>query len=357
MNNKELLNEQLIKAILDKNYKKVYYILALKADVNARACGGIGCSALSVAKKIGALKIANLLEQRGGIEINPSSENADALGLLYFKALSEDDVKSTFLCGGNIEMKNKGSTPLLDALENRQYCKAKWLLKYGADVNAVNSDGRSALFYVVDDGADEIFMEILERGGNIHQVDFLGNSILFNAMYSGRYGKATKLIEKGADINTKNKNGDTPLLITCFYGSPFGVELLLKAGANVNVRDNDKNTPLTLASRNDRNMTRDGFEMLIEAGADIDAKDGYGDRAIDICIIDEKWDIVCCLIEYGAKVDEKNKEKIEKVSDKDVVEMIKEALDKRKERMKVKNKMIKKTIKVSDFFKKIFERK
>ena len=350
------LNECLIKDILGKNYKRVWYIVSLKADVNTRACNGIGCSCLSIARKIGATEIAEFFESKGAIEIQPNQEEADALGVLYFNALSEDDVKSTFLCGGNIEVKNKGSTPLLDALENRQYCKAKWLLKYGADVNAVDYDGRNALFYVVDDGYDEIFNEILERGGNIHQVDFLGNSILFNAIYSGRYGKATKLIEKGADVNTKNKNGDTPLLVTCFYGSPLGVELLLKAGANVNVRDNDKNTPLTLASRNDRNMTRDGFEMLIEAGADINAKDGYGDRAIDICIIDEKWDIVCCLIEYGALIDGKNQKRLECVADEKVKEKINEAFVKRNNNKKIKNKVGNKVIKVDKFFKSFFER-
>ena len=75
---------------------------------------------------------------------------------------------------------------------------------------------------------------------------------------------------------------------------------------------------------------------------------GIWDNTIDVFVETES---------YRKLEDEKNKEKIEKVSDKDVVEMIKDALDKRKERMKVKNKMIKKTIKVSDFFKKIFERK
>ena len=349
------LNECLIKDILEKNFKRVRYIVSLKADVNTRACDGIGCSCLSVARKIGATDIAEFLESKGAIEIKPNQEEADVLGRLYFGVLSEDEVRTTFLCGGNIEVKNKGNTPLLDALENRQYSKAKWLLKYGADVNAVNYDERNALSYVVEDGDDEIFNEILERGGNIHQVDFLGNSILFGAVSNGRYARATTLIERGADVNVRNKKGDTPLMITCFYGNSNGVELLLKAGANVNVRDKEKNTPLTLASRNCGNMTRDGFEMLIEAGADINAKDGFGDRAIDICIISEKWDEVCCLIEYGAFIDDENQKRLERVDDENVREKINEAFVKRNNNKKIKNKVAEKVIKVDKFFKSFFE--
>ena len=361
MNNKELLNEQLIKAILDKNYKKVHYILALKADVNARAFMGNGRSCLSIAKKIGALEIANLLEERGGVEINPSSEEAKNLGVGVFYCLTEDEVKNHFLMGADFNVRdNNGDTPLLVTLKYKQFSHAWWYIKYMNNVNAINNEGKNALFYAVSKPDEEMFNdfweELLKKGADVFQVDYNGNSVLFYAIESRKYDRAKDLIKRGLNVNRASKEGISALDIACFMGDAEGVDLLIKNGADVNKKDRKKITPLIYAVRNEK-VTNEIVRMLLEAGANMDEKDCFGERAIDVAINWQRWDIVCSLIEYGAKVDEKNKEMIEKVSDKNVVEMIKDALDKRKERMKVKNKMIKKTITVSDFFKKIFERK
>ena len=344
----EKLNEHLIKDILAKNYKRVRYILALKADVNTRACGGIGCSALSVAKKIGATDIAKLLEDNGAIDIIPNAEEAEALGRLYFNALSEEEVKSLFLCGGNLEVRNSyGDTPLLRALRYEQFSKAKWLLKYGADVSAVDYEDRNALFYVAGkhggDFFNELWNEMIEKGANIHQVDYLGNTLLNVAVDEGRFARALDLIKSGVDVNYANKNGETPIYIACFRGTSYLVELLIKNGADINAKDKRNNTPLTISARLGRDASCDIIKMLVEAGANMDAKDEFGDRALDILIDTSSWDSACVLIENGALIDKSNSKRIEyalerdELSD-DVKKMIKGALERRDENLKLKNR-------------------
>lgn len=80
------------------------------------------------------------------------------------------------------------------------------LIDNGAEADAVNDQGNTLLFTVVD----EAFAELEEKYLPIIQL----------------------LIERGADVNRQNpKTGDTPLHLACAMFNLSAVELLLKAGA------------------------------------------------------------------------------------------------------------------------------
>jgi len=312
MNNKELLNEQLIKAILDKNYKKVHYILALKADVNARACGGIGCSCLSIAKKIGALEIANLLEERGGIEINPSSEEADELGkkIFDFGADDKEEIKRLFLMGANLEVINiLGNTLFLDAVKNSKYTVINTLLDLGVDINAVNRVGRNALFYAVRYFNEDLFFDLLERGIDVHVVDEDGCNILFEAIgCPGGGDRLQRLIDKGVNLNQMSKNtGTTPLGFACLWENSHDALKLIEAGCRVNVRNNRGKTPLIDVVCSSR-MKVEVLEAMLERGVDIDYE-GYMGRSALVWALNSSdglsnnvWKKIALLIEYGANI-------------------------------------------------------
>ena len=352
----EKLNEQLIKAILDKNCKKVHYILALKADVNTRACGGIGCSALSVAKKIGALKIANLLEERGGIEINPSSEEADELGkkIFDFGADDKEEIKRLFIMGANLEVTNiLGDTLFVDAVRNSKYTVTNLLIELGADIHAKTREGRNALFYAVRYFNEDLFFDLLERGIDVHVVDKDGCNILFEAIgCPGGGDRLQRLIDKGVNLNQISKDtGTTPLGLACLWDNSHDALKLIEAGCCVNVRNDRGKTPLIDVVCSPR-IKIEVLEAMLEREVDIDYE-GYMGRSALVWALNSSdglnsnnvWKKIALLIEHGVKIKESEQKLIDEKSKwYGREDMIKEAFVKREERFNRKKEEERKKI-------------
>lgn len=132
-------------------------------------------------------------------------------------------------------------TPLhLAALENKgnsHQVAIYLLLKNGADVNAQDSQGRTALHYFVWASVSPVILDLFLK---------------FNA-----------------DINVKNKNRETPLFDSVRYGKVEMAQLLAERGANVTqYSDIDRSTPLHWAClKCDEKM----IKCLVDNGADINA--------------------------------------------------------------------------------------
>ena len=135
------------------------------------------------------------------------------------------------------------------------------LLKNGADVNAQDKQGKTALHYVV--GSARVRSELYEQ----EQIQLLDT-----------------LFKYKANPNIKDGEGNTALAqaLQATIGQHIGImelERLLQAGADPNVQNNEGKTPLILACEIDAN-----FEMilaLIQAGADVKTLDNAGKAAID----------------------------------------------------------------------------
>lgn len=92
------------------------------------------------------------------------------------------------------------------------------LLSLGADVSAVNKDGKTPLMVAMGcDAPRTIVACLLDYGADINATDFHGNSPLhFTARYrdlSEAADVTSLLLERGADINGQDERGRTPLHI------------------------------------------------------------------------------------------------------------------------------------------------
>jgi ankyrin repeat protein len=73
---------------------------------------------------------------------------------------------------------------------------------------------------------------LLNRGANVNATDHEGKTALMWAAQNGRQDVVPVLLEKGADVNAKDKKGKTALDLARNYQQEHTGALLLKAGAN-----------------------------------------------------------------------------------------------------------------------------
>ena len=104
------------------------------------------------------------------------------------------------------ELINKGFNPdegLINAIEKRNKDIVKYLLKKGANANAINNEGYSALSLAVFLDKEEIVELLLETGADIHHKK---DEALILAAGVGRLEIIKLLFSKGAYIHAQDDN-------------------------------------------------------------------------------------------------------------------------------------------------------
>jgi len=142
-------------------------------------------------------------------------------------------------------------------------------LDRGADVNAAEGDGITALHAAAEVGHVEIVEILLARGANVAAATRIGAYQPLHVAALGAHADvAEALLEAGADADAVTSNtGVTPLHLAA--GAVDGaetVEVLLEHGADANARESSSGqTPLMFAAAENR---ADAIRVLLRAGAD-----------------------------------------------------------------------------------------
>jgi ankyrin repeat protein len=159
----------------------------------------------------------------------------------------------------------KGQTPLHCAVMSA--VPAPILIRQldlGADVNARDKQGATALFFCQRVDACRA---LLDRGALVNAVDCRGNTALHSA---GQIDLCRVLLEHGADINAIGADANTPLIAICkvAQGEPNVVRLLIDWGADVCAAGGD-GTALHWVARH--RLPAASAALLLAAGANPDA--------------------------------------------------------------------------------------
>ena len=78
---------------------------------------------------------------------------------------------------------------------------------------------------------------LLEKGADVNAADERGVTALMNAAYYGHLDIIKLLLEKGADVNAKDVYGYTPLILASGGGNLKAAKLILEYGADIDARD------------------------------------------------------------------------------------------------------------------------
>jgi ankyrin repeat protein len=146
------------------------------------------------------------------------------------------------------------------------------LLQRGADANAAQGDGMTALHWAAERADSEMTAMLLTAGASVRAITRIGSyTALHLAAKSGSAPVIELLVKAGADVNVATTNsGATPIHLAAASGSVRAVELLADAGADLNAREGLwGQTPLIFAASLDR---ADVIRTLLAKGADPDVK-------------------------------------------------------------------------------------
>jgi ankyrin repeat protein len=162
------------------------------------------------------------------------------------------------------------------ALEEKDYEKALTLIRNGADVNAVNAEGKTALRFAASMKTPDILLALLEKGAlvnfqgpdgttalmiaarnslrnteillshgaRVDLMDDIKQTVIFYAVLGDEPAVIPILVASKASINLYNQYGNTPLILAATKGKPAIVAELLRQGADPSLTDKNGITAL-----------------------------------------------------------------------------------------------------------------
>jgi ankyrin repeat protein len=162
-----------------------------------------------------------------------------------------------------------GDSPVADAAMRGDAETVRTLLREGADVNAAQGDGMTALHWAAERGDAVLAEVLLYAGANVGAVTRLGDyTPLHLAAKAGNAPVLETLIVAGSDVDAVTATGGvTALHFASASSSPDAVAVLLRHGAALNARETRwGQTPLMFAVALNR---VEAVRVLVEHGADV----------------------------------------------------------------------------------------
>jgi ankyrin repeat protein len=232
------------------------------------------------------------------------------VGSVLLSALASIALAADARTNPNSEVRSEdGWTPLMRAAAFGTTAELKSLLQKGADPNAKNAQGATALLYAIPE--ESKVRALLEKGANVNVQTKQGRTPLhMAAAIDGGVNTVRLLLDKGADVNarapkdpgpipTPMGNGATALLEAARQPNPATLKLLLERGAKVDLADDHAITPLMQAAilGNTENV-----RLLLDAGADVNAMNQFHLTPLLHSLIRGNNEVSKLLIDKGADV-------------------------------------------------------
>ena len=177
------------------------------------------------------------------------------------------------------------------------------LLRYNASINARDADGNTPLILAVqgldhqilrkkrssDRSRSDIIAEIIRNGGNVHAHNKWKRQAIHEAVLFDNIDVISILVKNGADVEAKDENGDTPLI----------------HASRMFVADTD-NEEFRFSTEIRRRLPKRGrpemLEAIIENGADVKSHNDWGRQPVHAASFYGNIDALEILMKHGGSL-------------------------------------------------------
>jgi ankyrin repeat protein len=152
----------------------------------------------------------------------------------------------------------------MTAIGNNAPAAVETLLAAGAKVNGAQGYGGETPLTLAarsSTGVERITVMLLDAGADVNATNEYGLTALMDATFRQSAAVVEMLIKRGAGVDTRDHQGRTALQFAAERGNVEAVQALLSSHPNVNAQDDRGNTPLSV-SHNPQIA-----QLLREAGA------------------------------------------------------------------------------------------
>jgi ankyrin repeat protein len=198
---------------INNGHKDVALYL-IKGGAQVNVAGKIGRTPLHLAAYNGMPQVAKLLVSRGGNVKASSSDGATPLHSAAISIKNNIQLLELLLSKGADVNSGRGTkigTPLILAAKYGDVDVARILVNNGADINAQDASGNSALHIASQFGRLDFVNYLLIKNPDVNLVNSDNNSPLHVAAMNGRRVVAEQLVYHGANLIGKNSAGKIPL--------------------------------------------------------------------------------------------------------------------------------------------------
>lgn len=211
----------------------------------------------------------------------------------FLRAVSRRDLvtsKALAGLGANIEARDRNGETALSLLSKDTSGgeMLQWLVDDGACLETKDCFGKSALRFALETNSEEAIRILLEAGADKESKDGESRSILSNLAGSNSSQAVRTLLSSGADCHSEDYFGGTPLMwaARCKSDASDIMELLILHGSDVNKRDRLGRTPLHWAFINTSDPSLSNIRILLRHNAAINARDSDNCTPLDLLVSD-----------------------------------------------------------------------
>jgi len=192
-----------------------------------------------------------------------------------------------------------GLTPLMAAARGDSTPTIELLLEKGADLEATDSVGNTALHWGVMLDAAGAVRTLLSAGANVNARGCYCRPPLHMAAKTGNMGVVDALLLAGADVNACPWTNNTALNLACYHGHAEVVKRLLDAGHKFIPRQCSLSNALYVAAGEARFRI---VEMLLERADEADDMGGTLRSVLCDKMARDDFRNVVFLVRHGAEV-------------------------------------------------------
>ncbi|XP_008217571.3 uncharacterized protein LOC103318097 [Nasonia vitripennis] len=161
----------------------------------------------------------------------------------------------------------------------------------------VNADGGFPLFYAVSNSNVDVINILLNKKANIHKKYILNSNLLHLAVTMSDCETIKFLLSRGINVNCEGEKRYTPLHMAVDNDYNLAVDILLSKGANIHCQTDEGLTPLHIAAYN-------GYSDVVETllnrkNFNTNIKDNKHRIALELAVANNHLEIVKLLLSCG----------------------------------------------------------